>query len=261
MADRTLYKYLSIDGGLKMLEHSNLQFANAVCLNDPFDCHPALFRYDVPQVFVVEDDEPIPTSESLVESDKKDMEKLRDSTWICSLSKIKNSLLMWTHYCQCHQGVCVGLNIERVKSYLCAHLDFPYRGPKECEVYYDTFVSKPNYALSDKGYLDYQASTKALEWSYEQEVRLVVLNLTASTVLGDNSCRYRTKDGLYLVRNPYRPTIDSNCFESVYLGVRISPTNRNKVIKAARAIKPNINIYQMTIDPEALRLKEELVKY
>ena len=240
MADRTLYKYLDIESGLKMLEHSNLQFTNATCLNDPFDCHPALFNYEAPQVFVVEDEKPLPSSDSLMEGEKKDMEMLRDSTWICSLSKINNSLLMWTHYCKNHQGICIGLNIERVKSYLCAHLDSPYKGPKECEVIYDTIVNKPNYALSNKGYLDYQASTKALEWSYEQEIRLVVLNLHASNV------------------NPYyRPTIDGNCFESVYLGVKISPNDKNEVIKAARALRPDINIYSMNIDPEAFRLKEE----
>ena len=168
---------------------------------------------------------------------------------------------MWTHYCQCHQGICIGLNIERVKSYLNARLDSPYKGPKDVMVNYDKLIKKPDYFETNKGYIDYVVSTKAEEWIYEQEVRLVLLNRYAGKVLDNNSCQFRTKDGHYLVRNPYRPTIDGSCFESVYLGVRISPTNRNKVIKAARAIKPNINIYQMTIDPEALRLKEELVKY
>lgn len=28
-----------------MLQNSNLQFTNATRLNDPFDCHPALFNY------------------------------------------------------------------------------------------------------------------------------------------------------------------------------------------------------------------------
>ena len=40
-----LYKYLDVNGGLKMLQKSDLQFTNATRLNDPFDCHPALFDY------------------------------------------------------------------------------------------------------------------------------------------------------------------------------------------------------------------------
>ena len=40
-----LYKYLDVNGGLMMLHNSNLQFTNATRLNDPFDCHPALFDF------------------------------------------------------------------------------------------------------------------------------------------------------------------------------------------------------------------------
>ena len=40
MAEKTLYKYLDVDGGLAMLKHHNLQFTNATMLNDSFDCHP-----------------------------------------------------------------------------------------------------------------------------------------------------------------------------------------------------------------------------
>ena len=43
MAERILYKYLDTKDGLMMLRGSNLQFTNATRLNDPFDCHPALF--------------------------------------------------------------------------------------------------------------------------------------------------------------------------------------------------------------------------
>lgn len=243
-----------------MLGLSNLQFTNATCLNDPFDCHPGLFKYDSPQVFCVEDDDPVPSSELLAESVAKDMEGLRDSTWISSLSKNNNSLLMWTHYCNNHQGVCIGLNIKLVKSHLFAHLDSPYKGPQECEVNYGTIINKPNCLLSDKGYLDYQASTKAVEWEYEQEIRLVLLNSYARWVSANNSCQFRASDGRYLVRNPYRPTIDGSCFESVYLGVKTSPYNKNEVIKAARMLNPDIKIYQMNIDPEAFKLKEELIE-
>ena len=33
----TLFKYLDAKGGLSMLSKSNLQFTNAMYLNDPFD--------------------------------------------------------------------------------------------------------------------------------------------------------------------------------------------------------------------------------
>ena len=40
MAEKILYKYLDVNGGLAMLEHHNLQFTNSTKFNDPFDCHP-----------------------------------------------------------------------------------------------------------------------------------------------------------------------------------------------------------------------------
>ena len=45
MGANKLYKYLDANGGLMMLYYSNLMFTNATQLNDPFDCHPALFDY------------------------------------------------------------------------------------------------------------------------------------------------------------------------------------------------------------------------
>ena len=45
MGNAKLYKYLDLDGGLLMLHNSNLQFTNATRLNDPFDCHPALYDF------------------------------------------------------------------------------------------------------------------------------------------------------------------------------------------------------------------------
>ena len=53
--------------------------------------------------------------------------------------------------------------------------------------------------------------------------------------------------------------LSSDCFESVFLGVNILPRNKAKIIDAAKKLNPNIEIYQMTLDPEAFRLKGEQV--
>ena len=55
--------------------------------------------------------------------------------------------------------------------------------------------------------------------------------------------------------------LSSDCFESVYLGVNILPRNRAKIIDVAKKFNPNIKINQMTLDPEALRLKEKTSKH
>ena len=53
--------------------------------------------------------------------------------------------------------------------------------------------------------------------------------------------------------------LGGECFESVYLGINMYEEEKNKIIKVAKKTNPNINIYQMTTDPKAFKLKEELI--
>ncbi len=47
---------------------------------------------------------------------------------------------------------------------------------------------------------------------------------------------------------------------TVILGVNIYPKNKDEIIKAAKKLNPEIKIYQMTIDPEAFKLKEKEIE-
>ena len=57
------------------------------------------------------------------------------------------------------------------------------------------------------------------------------------------------------------PKLGGECFESLYLGLKISPEEKTLLIKAARELNPDIKIFQMTIDPDAFRLKATLLTY
>ena len=48
-------------------------------------------------------------------------------------------------------------------------------------------------------------------------------------------------------------------FDSLYLGINIDKEEKEKIIKVAKERNPKIKIYQMTIAPEAFRLKGELI--
>ena len=50
------------------------------------------------------------------------------------------------------------------------------------------------------------------------------------------------------------PKIGGECFESIYLGVNINKKEKEKIIKVARELNPDIRIYQMEIDTNAFRL-------
>lgn len=248
MAEKRLYKYLDVNGGLEMLERHNLQFTNATKFNDPFDCHPALFDYsNVPST-------PYnwPPVDFLKRKGKTDMENLRNSTWICCLSKVYDSLLMWAYY-NSHKGLCIGLNIDATLK-CCQQnflgLIFPY----PAEVKYKDIRKKPDY-FKDHPSWDDLLTTKAKEWEHEQEVRLITKNplwLHAGRDIPQQLYNEELVDGKEI---RHYPPLSSDCFESVYLGVNIFRQDRDKIIKAAKGLNPEIKIYQMTIDPEAFKLK------
>lgn len=253
MAGKTLYKYLDVNGGLAMLEYHNLQFTNATKFNDPFDCHPALFDYsNVPAT-----PNNWPPADFLKQKGETDMENLRNSTWICCLSKVYDSLLMWAYY-NSHKGICIGLNIEAVLK-CCQHKFIGLMYPYPAEVKYRDIHQKPDYFKDLPSWNDL-LTTKAKEWEHEQEVRLITKDpmwIHAGRDIPQKLYNEELVDGKEI--RHYSP-LSADCFESVYLGVNIFHQDRDKIIKTARELNPEIKIYQMTIDPEAFRLKVEIIE-
>ncbi len=94
-----------------MIANQNLQFTNASQLNDPFDCHSKLIDYSNVPDFKAKD---IIHKEWEQEVGENKALNLRNNTWLCSLSKVNDLLLMWSHYCYNHKGVCIGLDMDKV---------------------------------------------------------------------------------------------------------------------------------------------------
>ena len=249
-----LYKYLDVTGGLAMLEHHNLQFTNASKFNDPFDCHPALFDYS----YIPENKDDWPIAKFLSFKGEIDMGNLRNDTWICCLSKVYDSLLMWAYY-NSHKGICIGLNVDAVlKS--CQHGFFGLMYPSVEEVKYKDILQKPNYFKDHLSWMDLW-TTKAKAWEHEQEVRLITKDPVWVRARRDVPDELKDKEIVDGKEIRHYPQLSADCFESVYLGVNILPRNKAKIIKAAKKLNPNIKIYRMTTDPEAFRLKaKEIVE-
>ena len=94
MKQGLLYKYLDANGAKMMLANHNLQFTNAAKFNDPFDCHPSLIDFEniPPESCMGWDAETI----KMLQSNRH--QRLRERAWVCSLSKVNDSLLMWSYY-------------------------------------------------------------------------------------------------------------------------------------------------------------------
>lgn len=249
-----LFKYLDAEGGLKMLTNSNLQFTNAGELNDPFDCHPALINFsNVPK------DKYRGNSKMVTLMSSCKYIKIREKAWICSLSKIYNSLLMWAYYGN-HRGVCIGIDMEKADVYLSRILCNTYIGAMKMEVQYRDIIERPDYFNDEIDYFKYQLSTKAKDWEHEKEVRLILMD--PSPVFSVMGLPFKPKDPNltidWKVVRAYA-NIGRECFESLYLGIGLDIIQRKNIIEAALNCNPDIKIYQMKQDPKAFRLKEEQI--
>lgn len=254
MSETKLYKYLDSNGGLKMLKHGNLQFTNATKLNDPFDCHPALIDFsNVPKEACK-----AWSADDIAWLMSSKFKRNRDKTWICCLSKNHDSMLMWAYYGN-HKGVCIGLDMDKAKQYLDNIQCSVFRGALEFDVQYKEVIEKPDFFHERIDYYRYQYSTKAKEWEHEQEVRLVLIEpsiaFTPMALLND------PKEGEITDWKEVRayPKIGGECFDSLYLGIKIDEDKKAEIIKTALTLNSDIKIYQMEIDPKAFRLKEKQI--
>ena len=135
MGEAKLYKYLDFNGGLMMLHYGNLQFTNATQLNDPFDCHSSLIDFsNVPKEACGGW-----TQEIIEELRREPFRRNREEAWICSLSKIYDSILMWSYYSK-HKGICIGLDMEKVRKCLSRMHGSVMIGCLEMEVQYKDIV-------------------------------------------------------------------------------------------------------------------------
>ncbi len=257
MKATTLYKYLDLQGGWAMLNHSNLQFTNATQLNDPLDCHTSLIDCsNAPK----EACNGWP-AEWIEDANKLSLSNTRNDAWLCSLSKKYDSLLMWSYYNQ-HKGICIGLNMEKLRKYTSRMLGKIMIGCAEVEVQYKSIIEKPNYFRDSEDFYHYQLATKANEWEHEQEVRLLILSPWPTYMVrkiqpnfpknNDTEPQDWRKERAYL-------NIGGECFESLYMGINIDVKKKAQIIEVARKLNPNIKIYQMGIDENSFNLTTKII--
>lgn len=246
-----LYKYLDADGGLRMLSNGNIQFTNATKLNDPFDCHPSLIDFSQ-----------APTErasawgkEAIMDLESNRFEHNRDKTWLCSLSKNYDSLLMWSYY-NCHKGICIGIDMEKADKYLSRIWGSIILGYIKFEVQYKDIIEKPDFFKREQDLWSYQLSTKAKAWEHEQEVRLVIID--PSRIFPHYVPKeFQKKEIIDYKEIRFVPKLGGECYDSIYLGVNIDDEMRNEIIEAAKNLNPTIKIYQMKADANAFKLQTE----
>ena len=149
----------------------------------------------------------------LIEQDlsKKHTDYIKDTVKVACFSEVNNSILMWSHYADCHKGFCLEYDIEELKMY---NDIFSFIYPiKYSNVPAEICASfEPEKA---DNLTIYATMCKSSHWEYEREWRLV---LPESLMIEDVENK-----GIFYVEIP-KP-------KKIYLGALTSEENEDIVRK------------------------------
>lgn len=181
--DRYLYKYRSLSEGsekntIKIINNCELWFSSPASFNDPFDCSitPMMssrergarllakrqLRYAPKAVEDAAKNDP-----EFIEKAKQASLRVAERQGICCLSKTNDNILMWTHYADCHKGICLEFDVLEDPDFFCFPINVEYRTN-----YPEVDFSKEDF--NEEVMKIYK--TKYSDWAYEKEVRICKVN-------------------------------------------------------------------------------------
>ena len=255
MSNRRLYKYVSIDGLKRMIGASaSIRFTQPGAFNDPFELLPELVMhkdtYETNTVFSFDLFAPrrsppvgdvLEVAEDYVSSDINSRHILREldkQVGIFCLSKVSDSILMWSHYADQYAGAVVGFDAEH--DFLGRQFDIEYlktRPKKE----YTSYVGTP-IPLSE-------LCAKSDHWAYEEEVRII-------RPLADCKSKGK-KDGRGFPI--FTQKIPDGCIKTITFGERTSVQHQREIYALIK--NTNIGLALSAVDNAGYGFRQEIIKY
>lgn len=182
------YKYVSFEAAIKIIQNATIGFPSSRHMNDPLEGQPARYAGASVDGYIIRDHHRLFRNE------------YERSCGVLSLTRQPLNPLMWAHYGDEHKGVVIGIDVERA-GFL--NLETCLLPANYGEVIYTaTFPNSilpedahhPNIRLQHgfdpASFTQLKAAFlyKAMDWCYEEEVR-VVKNI--DSVQTDQSPRHR----------------------------------------------------------------------
>ena len=186
-----IFKYCNFDSAEKIVTTRAIKFSNPGSFNDPFDCDLDLleFKFDgaceevkaevetMKSKLISEHGDSIKEAmeslhpELLEELYKKSaMDKIERSR-VCCFSKKMDNTIMWSHYADKHNGICLIFDLECEDPFT----KYPPNKITQGYVSYDSY--KPyNYLQSKVDGIRNLFLTKSGDWEYEDEYRYIILD-------------------------------------------------------------------------------------
>jgi len=171
-----IYKYITTENAIKILENKTLWFTSPKDYNDPFDCNINLLDLtprDEDIISVIKKNifyregvrrEIQKNRKNPYRIKKQTSEQLQNHIYnsgVCCFSEMNNNNLMWAHYADNHKGLCLKFksSIEEI-------------GTMTAKVNYKKEYSKINFWTGEGNAILHLIFTKSTDWSYEREIRI-----------------------------------------------------------------------------------------
>lgn len=144
-----LYKYIDFEGGLSMLENTNIQFTRADALNDEYDCNWDLIK--MPKIEVLN----------------------HYKFAVCSLGKTYDNTTLWSDKYAGSEGICIALDTKLLVSVL---LYWKIAQPPFIVEYIHDLKNQPPITIlsnSDEDVCKFFKYKDYNRWHTEEEIRFV----------------------------------------------------------------------------------------
>lgn len=248
-----VYRYLDLTGGVLMLRNCTLQFKNPRYFNDPYDCYEGLMSFvEVPDHYREDvirrhrgnfsPAELKDVTAALYSQSKEQMASIFknslieyeiSSSGLCSLSEENDNLLMWAHYADKHQGVCVGLDIIKLRPYIAS------MHPVLIKVKYTSDFKTEEFFVSHRRALSNCYRTKAVLWKYEKEIRIVLFQLT------------------FNANHQFFLEMGREVISEIYLGSKIKLKDEQEIISICKESYPMSKVRKMRLAEKSFKLIPE----
>jgi len=141
---------------------------------------------------------------------------------IFSLTEVRDSILMWSHYAESHEGFCVGFNAQKLDTFRRSYWNKTRALIDYVQVEYHEEVPILNPSeMKNEEVVKRQITIKSSDWKYEKEHRFILIGETNKSVL--------LPDGIV---------------SEVILGCRMPPEHKDKIIGVLRQRATRIRLFQ-----------------
>jgi hypothetical protein len=236
---RPLFKYRSCtEYNILAFQNNEIYAPLPFKFNDPYDCLPYCDKEE-DMVLVDEDGNEICIEKPLVFNDSFDdlFDGIRNSSFIACFAEDVSSILMWSHYTDCHKGFVLQYDFRDLLMSLKGE-GFPFP-----VIYHDQRYNVTRYIHSllkgnNGNILDsiLLQLYKSIDWEYEKEWRMVIPKINKE---GEDFKFY------------CKP-------KAIYYGSKISVEHKNQLHEIA--VKKGIDEYQAQLDHFSSNYKMTLKK-